>query len=317
MAYPVVKDQNLVLRGFNYWDVTEARVVFTPVVLGQGSESTSVVTLVDANEPTDGVQACPRPTPSNATYNRAHFRVAANEGAFYRIRMYNHNGTFLTQQDAAGHADPRVIHVCYPEQDGGSPDNVPPGTIRNCTLPVETCPQDGATCTATWSTPPRKLADCGHQPGQGAPCGETPEWFASEQLAGRADGLAALTEAIVFVEAEAPVYEMTGILKAIESVEETGVGFFGSDEPLVAIFGLNMMMDPKDVSQELDKLPQTFRGEDFDSGTRASRSTKSWPGWAQYRPTARHFSRCGCTKTTVSQPRLPQGSSPSPRRRRS
>jgi hypothetical protein len=34
MAYPVVKDQNLVLRGFNYWDVTEARVVFTPVVLG-------------------------------------------------------------------------------------------------------------------------------------------------------------------------------------------------------------------------------------------------------------------------------------------
>jgi AraC family transcriptional regulator len=50
----------MVLRGFNYWDITEARVVFTPAVPGQGSESASVVSLVDANEPTDGAQACPR-----------------------------------------------------------------------------------------------------------------------------------------------------------------------------------------------------------------------------------------------------------------
>jgi hypothetical protein len=36
----------------------------------------------------------------------------------------------------------------------------------------------------------------------------------------------------------------------------------------VGIIGANMMMAPADIGQQLDSLPQTFTGEDFDSGTR-------------------------------------------------
>lgn len=264
VAYPVVqKDQTMVLRGYNFWDVSEARVVFEPLVPGEGSESSTIISTLDPNEPTDPVAACGLPSLNAASYNRGHFRVPANEGHFYRVRMFNHNGTFLTQQDGIDHAPSRVIHTCYPPE-GPNPDNVPPGTIRDCTAPQESCPQDGATCAATWSTPPRKLEDCRHLPGEPPPCGETPEWYEAMPLSPRADDIAFLDEAVVFVEGEAPVFTLDGALHAMEVREETGLDFPGSDEPLLIIAG-------SDLDQELpdpDRFAQRFLGEDYDEGER-------------------------------------------------
>lgn len=263
VAYPVVqKDQTMVLRGYNFWDVAESRVVFDPVVPGQGTESTTIVSIVDPNEPTDSAAACPLPSLSNPTHNRAHFRVTANEGAFYRVRMFNHNGQFLTQQDGLDDADSRVIHTCYPPP-GPERDDVPPGTIRDCTFPQETCEQDGATCGATWAVPPRQLDECRHLPGETPPCGETPEWYEAQPLSPRGDGVAFREEAIVFVEAEAPVFELSGILHAIEVQEETGVDFLGSDEPLIGIVGGDLTTTP-----DPDNLAQRFLGSDYDEGER-------------------------------------------------
>jgi hypothetical protein len=268
VAYPVVqKDQTIVLRGYNFWDVTEARLVFEPLLPGQGSESTTIISTLDPNEPTDPAAACTLPSITNASYNRAHFRVPANEGHFYRLRMYNHNGQFLTQQDGADDGAGRVIHTCFPPA-GPHLDNVPPGTIRDCTFPQETCVQDGATCAATWTTPPRELEECGHLPGQPSPCGETPEWYEAQMLSPRADGIATSPDkAIVFVEAEAPVFELSATLHAMESIEESGVDFPGSDEPMMAIVGTALGAQPVEVP-DIEKLTRRFVGQNYDEGDR-------------------------------------------------
>jgi hypothetical protein len=87
-----------VLRGFNYWDITEARVVFTPAVPGQGSESASVVSLVDANEPTDGAQACPRPNTQQCDLQSCSFSGACqreNHDASMLLPGRFHTTTFV------------------------------------------------------------------------------------------------------------------------------------------------------------------------------------------------------------------------------
>lgn len=271
VAFPVVqKDQELILRGYNFWDVTEARLVLEPLIPGQGAETTSIVSLVDANEPTNGSDACPVPSVSNPTHNRAHFRVTANEGHFYKLRMYNHNGTFFTQEDAEEDRDPRVIHVCYP--DSAAPSNVPPGTIRDCTLPVETCVQDGAECSATWGTPPRKLEACGHAPGAPPTCGETPEWFESKLLTRRPDVFFHRDQPIVFVQSEEPSYELKATLQAVECEEETGWDILGSDEPMLLVAGFsNGELPPgedADLLGKLDESIEAWKGGDYDSGDR-------------------------------------------------
>jgi hypothetical protein len=268
VAYPVVqKDQTIVLRGYNFWDVAEARLVFEPLVPGQGTESTTIISTLDPNEPTDPVAACALPSTANATHNRAHFRVPANEGHFYRLRLFNHNGQFHTQKDGIDDAASRVIHTCYPPV-GPNPDNVPPGTIRACTFPQETCPQDGVKCAAAWTTPPRKIEDCGHLPGQPSPCGETPEWYEAQMLSPRSDGVAFLNEAVVFVEAKAPVFQLSGTLHALEVVEETGIDFLGSDEPMMAIIGTSFANQPPSIPPDLGNLSQRFLGDDYDEGER-------------------------------------------------
>jgi len=264
-AFPVVqKDQLIVLRGYNFWDVAEARVIFQPVEAGQGSESSATIEALDPNEPT-GPVACQLPSLANASYNRAHFRVPANEGHFYRLRMFNHNGQFLTQADGRDHGPPRVIHTCFPPG-GPNPDNVPPGTNRACTLTQETCAADGANCSVGWTSPPRKLEDCRHLPGQPVVCGETPEWYEAQMLSPRADGIAQTPDAIVFVEADAPMYKLTGTLHALQSREETGPDWPGSDEPLVAIVGANLSQNAEVPSVE--DLSVHYLGEDFDEGDR-------------------------------------------------
>ena len=80
---------------------------------GRGQRVTFVVETVDPNEPPTAWRPARRRAWPNPTHNRAHFRVAANEGAFYELRLYNHNGTFRTQQDGIEQAPPRVAHVCY------------------------------------------------------------------------------------------------------------------------------------------------------------------------------------------------------------
>jgi hypothetical protein len=264
IAYPVVqKDQTIVLRGYNFWDVAEARVVFEPLVAGQGSESTAVISTLDANEPTDQAAACTIPGSANPSFNRAHFRVPANEGHFYRLRYFNHNGQFMTQADGAEDGASRVIHTCFPTST--VQDNVPPGTVRDCTPPVETCVQDGAPCAATWTTTPRKLEDCRHLPGQPAPCGETPEWYEAQLLTPRSEGPGFDQKAIVFVEGEAPVFRLTGTLHALETVEETGIDFPGSDEPMMAIVGADL---GGQTIPDLDDLATAFHGENYDEGDR-------------------------------------------------
>jgi hypothetical protein len=267
MSFPVVKkDATMVVRGYNLWDVTDARLVFEPLVPGQGSESTAVIRDFDTNEPTDQVAACTLPSaPQSATFNRAHFRVPANEGHFYRLRLFNHNGTFLTQADGADDGEPRVIHTCFPTSPVG--DNVPPGTVRDCTPPVETCVQDGLACTATWGASPRKLEDCRHQPGQAPPCGETPEWYEAQLLSPRVQGLALVPNPIVFVEGSAsPVFTLRGTLHALETIDETGFqNLFGSDEPMVALFGADLSSP---TVPEIGSVGNVFRGGDFDAGDR-------------------------------------------------
>ncbi len=267
MAFPVVKkDATIVLRGYNLWDVTDARLVFEPLIPGQGSESTTVIRDFDTNEPSDQVAACTLPSaPQSASFNRAHFRVPANEGAFYKLRLFNHNGTFLTQADGVDDGEPRVIHTCFPPSPVA--DNVPPGTVRDCTPPVETCVQDGLPCAAAWAAPPRKLDDCRHQPGQTPPCGETPEWYEAELLSPRVQGPKLMDDPIVFVEGStSPVFTLSGTLHALATIDETGFqSFFGSDEPIMALFGADLdstaVPDPED-------LGNVYKGEDYDDGDR-------------------------------------------------
>ena len=271
IAFPVVqKDQDLILRGYNFWDIESARLVLTPLIAGQGTESVTVVGQVDANEPVNGAAACPAASATNPTHNRAHFRIAANEGHFYRLRVYNHNGNFVTQRDALDDAPPRVVHVCYPSSLGNI--SLPPGTIRDCTLPMETCPQDGAACDATWATPPRKLEDCRHFAGQPVVCGETPEWFVNAPLTEREDPvLPVTTDPVVFVLGDEPVYEFRTTLQAVECDEETGWDWPGSDEPMLLVAGFSSDPPPgTDASllSNLDDNGDVWHGGDYDSGDR-------------------------------------------------
>lgn len=269
LAFPVVqKDQELILRGYNFWDVEDARLVLTPLFPGEGSESTSIVEAVDANEPIDGAAACPTANPGNPTHNRAHFRVAANEGAFYKLRLFNHNGTFRTQKDGIDQAPPRIVHVCYPPS--AAQINVPPDTVRGCTNPTETCPQDGVTCTATWTTKPRKIENCRHLPGQPAPCFETPEWFDNRPLTRRIEQMpASPDDPVVFVLRDEPTYEFRTTLEDVVCNDETGrFDFTGSDEPMLGVFGFPMPPPPgtaEQLAKSLDENSQAWHGEDFNS----------------------------------------------------
>jgi hypothetical protein len=271
VAYPVVqKDQDLVMRGYNFWDIESARLVFTPLFPGEGSEATTIVGQVDPNEPTTAAAACPPASGTNPTHNRAHFRVTANEGAFYKLRLYNHNGTFLTQRDAIDNQPPRVLHVCYPP--AADPIDVPADTIRACTRPNETCVQDGARCVSTWTMPPRKLADCRHLLGAPIACGETPEWFANEPLSRRPEPEPTTPDdPVVFVMKDEPVYEFRASLQAVECKEETGWDLTGSDEPMVLVAGFPTAVPPgadADLISNIDEIGNTWRGGDYDSGDR-------------------------------------------------
>jgi hypothetical protein len=262
----VQKDQELILRGYNFWDLESARLVFSPLLPNTGTESIAEVSQIEANEPGDGTLACPLPSSSNPTHNRAHFRVGANEGRFYRLSMYNRNRTFHTQRDAADGADPRVIHNCYPESFNVT--NVPPGTPRGCTPPSETCVDVGKACAATWTKPPRKLDECRHFPHEPVKCAETPEWFKNEPLTTRSDGNM-LKEPVVYVRAEAPGYELRGTLSAIECEDETNE--IGSDEPVVFIAGLKAPGPPGweiDLLNHIDDIGNAWRGKKVDSGER-------------------------------------------------
>ncbi len=267
LSFPVVKkDATMVVRGYNLWDITDARLVFEPLFPGQGSESTAVIRDFDANEPSDQVAACTLPSaPQSASFNRAHFRVPANEGHFYRLRLFNHNGTFLTQGDGPADDPPRVIHTCFPASP--VPDNVPPGTVRDCTPPLETCVEDGVPCAASWSTAPRKLDDCRHLPGQPAPCGETPEWYEAELLSPRVIGTKVMDDAIVFVEGSTtPIFTLSGTLHALETIDETGFqNTFGSDEPLVAIVGADLSSP---TVPDTASAANVYEGGDYDAGDR-------------------------------------------------
>ena len=268
IAFPVVqKDQDLIMRGYNFWDVESARLVFSPLLPGAGTESTAEVKAVEALEPTDGTLACPVPSLSNPTHNRAHFRVGANEGRFYRLRMYNRNGTFHTQRDALDGASPRVIHDCYPESINVT--NVPPGTVRKCTAPAETCVDDGKACAATWTTPPRKLDDCRHLPGQPVTCGETPEWFQNQPLTTRTGPESrTLADPVVYVMREEPKYEFRASLAALECEDETNE--IGSDEPLMMIAGFKAPEPGKEAEllENIDKIGNAWRGTKWDSDER-------------------------------------------------
>ena len=267
VAFPVVqKDQELVLRGYNFWDLESARLVFSPLLPNTGTESIAEVNMIEANEPGDGTLACPLPSSSNPTHNRAHFRVGANEGRFYRLSMYNRNGTFYTQRDAADGADPRVIHNCYPESFNVT--NLPPGTRRGCSPPSETCVDDGKVCAATWTTPLRKLDECRHFPHEPVKCGETPEWFKNEALSTRSDGNM-LRDPVVYVRAGEPTYELRGTLSAIECEDETNE--IGSDEPVVFIAGMKTPTQPGweiELLNHIDDIGSAWRGKKVDSSER-------------------------------------------------
>ena len=279
MAFPVVqKDQEMVLRGYNYWDVEDALLRFSPVIAGQGVETFANLGgggSIEAGGGFDAATACPVPTRANATHDRAHFRVGANENAFYQLKMFNRNGQYHTQRDAQDDAAGRVLHVCYPDT---SPfiNNLPPGTIIDCAQPVETCPQDGADCATAWTTPPRALADCQHAPGQTATCGETPAWFQSELLTEPErdpDYLIARhrAEPIVYVANEDPTYVLTATLDAVESRATTDWEWF-SDEPMVLLQGISNRApageDFGEYLERLDKSTNVWKGEDFDDTTR-------------------------------------------------
>ena len=273
IAYPVVqKEKIMVVRGYNFWDTLNAKLVLTPLVSGQGNQTILPIDGVDSNEPLDDALACAVPSPVNASHNRAFFNVGANAGAFYTLRMYNENGNFYTQSDVSDHLESRVIHVCYPLSLGDA--GLPPDTVRECTAPQASCVADGATCVETWNTPPRELEDCSHNLGDPASCLETPRWFASERLTSRSDGINASDAAIVYVtdEQQEPEYTVTATLQAVDCLEETGWDWTGSDEPMVMLAGIVNDRLPENVDtqflEDIDNSVQVWSGSDFDSNDR-------------------------------------------------
>ena len=270
-AYPVVQqDAELALRGFNYWDSQSAALRFEPLASGQGSESLSALLSVDVNEPLAAAQACPLPTPANPTYNRARYRASTDADHFYRLTMFNQNGRFLTQADALNEAEPRVIHVCYPTNIVD--DAVPPGTNQDCVAPDKTCDDDGASCGASWNTPPRKLDQCLNFPGAQTACAETPNWFPSETLAFRSDSQAIGLGPMVFVSGQQPKVSFQATLDVVETLEETGWDWTGSDELLVLLAGIpsGTPSEVESLVGELDDNILTFRKGNLDSGDRQS-----------------------------------------------
>ena len=120
------------------------------------------------------------------TFNRAHFRVPANEGAFYKLRLFNHNGTFLTQADGLDDGAPRVIHTCFPTSPVG---RTTCRRARCATAPRRSRPACRTACRAP--QPGRAAAQARGLPPPARrqpPCGETPEWYEAELLSPRVQG---------------------------------------------------------------------------------------------------------------------------------
>ncbi len=247
IAFPIVTHgETLTLRGHNYWDKEEhsARVHYQPLLSGMTTpaEATMIV-----EEPgllgEDATLACSIPAAGSAApSDRAYFPVPVNAG-FYRIRMYNQNGHYQTQHDVAlagEHAPGRTLHVCYPPS--GAPLQIPADTRRGCTLPGETCPQDGATCSATWTDVPRDplSAACNHGPGTPVRCGESPAWFESppRRLVSDHGEIFVEYDAIVYVQDAAPRYTIEGDVVRAECRDETNPEWWGSDELMVGVQGL-------------------------------------------------------------------------------
>jgi hypothetical protein len=278
IAYPVVtRGDSLVLSGFNYWDKDGAKARYLPVASQQLSALVDVESVVEqpgttASEAQIGCST--NFSNSNVPHDKASFPIPVEPG-FYRIKMYNQNGHFLTQDDvvSAGDETPsgRVLHICYP------PDadlDVPPGTIRACTQPTQTCPQDGLTCTPGWSQAPRDpFTDaCEHQPGDPAPCGESPQWFESPPKRTVSSGeISFEADAIVYVQAAGPEYTLRAEMSTFECVDESNPEWAGNDE---VVFHMQAFVAGGDQTFEemLDQLNLQRGDAHFDNADDGDRS---------------------------------------------
>jgi hypothetical protein len=301
-AFPVVTagpSANLLLRGYNFWDVDDAKLEFTPL----HAPSTSAIVGLSANgvvanegvDPTlgscapafgriqKGSAACAEATdPGNRTHNVAEFPVSQlTPGRFYRVRMMNHNGTFRHRNVAD---DPgRVLHACYSRAAGGPVKHDPrtglplfdsrdPGafvdTRFDCQPPQASCvanDQGFSRCSdGAWSADgPRPLSACRHAPGTEPTCGETPEWFYSEPIAVTEGRGPLLRQPIVFVAGEAG-FKLVSRLYGVRCLEESGRDWAGSDELAVLSAAFPSFNAP--TSGQDGWTPQfVWTGGEFDS----------------------------------------------------
>jgi len=245
LAFPIIPlREKLVLRGHNFWD-PQATLVMRSLE-NPNSGAAIPANTASSNKSVDPNANC---TPAaNINTDPSLFDIGLgnantleytlNQGSgFYRIKIFNRNGSFRTQSDAlAGREAGREIHVCKSDLEGSAPGSWVQGTMGatrlGCTPPSQTCVQDGAPCSAAWTETPRTLAECEADSippaGSGLPnaCGETPSWFESEE-----------PPAYVFVAAERPTFTHRAIVNRIECAEESGCNNCGGEDE-IAMLGI-------------------------------------------------------------------------------
>jgi hypothetical protein len=182
VAFPIIRQgADFTLRGHNFWDAETAALVLNPVGGGDGTTATLIAHAsgIDTNgTDRDCLDANGK---TNLTHDALTFRTSATPG-FYRLRVFNRNGTFRLRQEPPL-APGRIVHVCW--RLNGQSFAPEPTTNLSCAddaIASTTCPADGAACPASaWTVAPRALdAACQHNFLQPIRCGETPNWFGSE-----------------------------------------------------------------------------------------------------------------------------------------
>lgn len=227
IAYPMVHEA-IDLLGYNFWDPCSAVLMLTELE-EKSRHKLTLASRIGVGEPSNNDTLACTPSPDGVHLSSAGVQasvlarftlrgVSVPRGRFYRLQMFNKNGTLRTQHDVEAQlfrgskpeqALPRALHVCW-RCDPASSDQCPADcatasdtycAAARCTQAIsQTCESDGCadsplrecapdsgrrdgTCdSGLWSGTPRSLTDsmCQHEPGDPAPCAETPMWIGSE-----------------------------------------------------------------------------------------------------------------------------------------
>jgi hypothetical protein len=283
VAHPVVFISDpLTLVGYNVWDVEESTLVLErvdlpsrPVILPVSSvfNMENALGSLNCTAPADGQQLRDL---DDLNKQLVQFNLQGVAAGQYRVKLFNHNGTFRTQHDERD-APGRVVHVCPAECTatnlGGCPVCTDPGQsgcfFGTCAAPVAaTCMDDAegpaGACTlgsGSWTVPPRPLSSCSHSVEEPPPCQETPEWFGS-----------AVDFGTIFVRNHPAMFEISTTLHSIKCNEESGRDCCGaSDELRLGLTMVNPHMSalPGDSFLAPHRIAQgRYENDDFDDDER-------------------------------------------------